>query len=258
MKNLLLIVFLWAISLQTQGLLAQRRGIKQEKNDNQKTSKKGESDDVEVVEATEDADSFGKTDNSPKNILKISPLDAFDGTFPIYFERVLSNRLTFEVGVGITTSTESFIALRRITTSNNDFYDGFHKSQTGAFFKVGMRYYVSKRDDAPEGIYFGIEHQVKVFKFETYPFIEDGSGYYRSSTGPFQEAKVSNWDLFRFVIGYQSQRVSNFTWDPFVGIAYQKTSFEGWVKGENGSPVLSNESESKPVFLIGFKMGILF
>jgi hypothetical protein len=260
-KNFLLTLLSFLIFFCTD-LTAQRRGetSKPPKKENEKPkkekSKKGESKDVEVFDQGDDYDYFEKKNSdNPKNVFKINPLEALDGTFPIYFERVLNNKFSLEVGIGLTTTSSWSSSISSELFGSND-YDGFYKGKTGLMFKFGARYYAGRNDDAPEGTYFALEYQAKNFKFDAYPYI-NGS---RASSGPYQETNVSNTDLVRILFGYQSEgSSSNFVWDPYIGIGWRKHNFEGWYQEDNKpAPTLGSVSEYKPVFLIGFKMGIRF
>jgi hypothetical protein len=251
---------------QVNDAIAQRRGDKEkpkrEKRENQKPSKKeadkGQSEDVQVFDKTDDYEYFEKkSSNNPKNIFKINPFDALDGSFPLFFERVLTNKFSAEIGIGVTTTSESFTSIRK-ELFGSDFYEGFHQGQTGTFLKLGVRYYAGKNDDAPEGSYLALEYQTKNFQFDAYPYIKDGSNFYRAATGPYQDTKVTNTDLIRVIFGYQSDNSSNFCWDPYIGIAMRKRTFDGWYEDESGKPILGSISETKPIFLIGAKLGIRF
>jgi hypothetical protein len=262
MKKIFLLTLLF-LNFWSVGLNAQRRGDspKTPKKENQKPSKKeskkGQSKDVQVFDQSDDYDNdvFDKKNaDNPKNIIKINPFEALDGAFPIYYERVLSDKFSVEVGVGLT-ATSAFTNEISAGLFDSKDYDGFYKGKTGLMFKLGARYYAGRGDYAPEGTYFALEYQAKNFKFDAYPFI-NGS---RTSSGPYQETTVSNTDLVRLLFGYQTDSSSNFVWDYFLGIGWRKHTVNGWYVDENTSvPALGEQSSYKPVLLLGIKMGIRF
>lgn len=233
---------------------------KVEENKSQpKPAKKGQSKEVQVFDNGDDYDYFQKKkSNSPKNAIKINPLEVLDGTFPIYFERVIHPKLSVEIGLGFTSTSPYYVSIRQ-ELSNTGEYDGFAKSKTGSMFKLGARFYANRNDVAPEGAYFSLEYQVKKFKYDAYPLQGSPSnGYYRASSPPFKEESITNSDVIRVLFGYQYENDSNFSWDPYIGIGWRKRAFNGSYLDDNNKPQFGTKSEAKPVFIVGFKMGILF
>ena len=227
---------------------------KEPKKESKKESKKGESKDVQVFDAKDDYDYFEKKNNSnPKNVIKINPLEILNGTFPIFYERVVAPKVSVEVGLGVTAVSAFYSALQQELSNNQD-YDGLAKGKTGLMFKIGARYYAGRRDEAPEGPYLGVEYQVKKYVYDAFPY----TGGYRASSGPTQEASSTDTDLLRILFGYQSDNSNNFSWDPYIGIGWRKHTFNGWYLDENSKAILGSVSSSKPVFLIGVKMGLRF
>jgi hypothetical protein len=218
---------------------------------------KGQSKDVQVFDANgkDDYDYFVKKNaNNPKNVIKINPLEVLDGSFPVFYERVIHPKFSVEVGLGVTTVSSTFAEFRS-ALSNSAFYDGFVKGKTGTMFKIGVRYYASKGDDAPEGSYFAAEYQVKKFNFDAYKMDINGS---RISSAPYQATSVTNSDLLRLLFGYQYEGNSNFKWDTFIGLGWRTTTLNGWYLNDNSKAVLGSVSNVKPVFIIGFKLGVAF
>jgi hypothetical protein len=218
---------------------------------------KGQSKDVQVFDQNDkdDYDYFvKKNSNNPKNIIKINPLEVLDASFPVFYERVIHPKFSVEIGLGITTVSSTFAEFRG-ELSNSAYYDGFFKGKTGPMFKLGFRYYASKGDDAPEGGYFAVEYQIKKFNFDAYKLTPGGS---RNYSAPYEATSVTNSDMLRILFGYQSESNSNFTWDPYIGLGWRKTAFNGWYLDDNSVTVLGSVATFKPVFIIGFKMGVAF
>jgi hypothetical protein len=223
-----------------------------------KKPQKGQSEDVQVFDqakAKDDYDYFEKKKNSnPQNIVKLAPLELIDGTFPIFYERVLSPKFSVEIGVGVTATSESFSTLRAELSGNTE-YDNYYKGSTGSFIRIGAKYYAGRSDDAPEGPYVGAEFQIKKFKFDSYKL--DATGY-PSSSAPYQATSVTNTDLIRIVFGYQSLTSSDFAWDYYIGLAWRQHTFNGQYKDDNSKVILGDVTSYKPVFVIGAKIGLGF
>jgi hypothetical protein len=223
--------------------------------------KKGQSNDVQVFDdkdgkTKDDYDYFEKksSNSNPKNFIKIAPLESLDGTFPIFFERVLSNKFSVELGLGLTTTASTFAEIQGTVFGGGD-YDNFYKGGTGSFIRIGGRYYASKSDDAPEGPYLGVEFQIKKFKFDAYRL--DNTGY-QVTSAPYSPTSITNTDLIRLVFGYHSLTDNNFGWDYYIGVAWRQHTFSGTYKDENSKVITGDLSSSYPTLLIGAKIGLGF
>lgn len=121
------------------------------------------------------------------NTIKIAPLGFVSGTFPIYFERVISDFFTVQGGLGITsrnyirnafqTVSDNFIepAYPWSQNSLNDQADaaldfGNRKSSLGFLFSVQPRIYFES--DAPDGSYMSVSYDFYRYNF-TIPGIID-------------------------------------------------------------------------------------
>jgi hypothetical protein len=230
--------------------------VKPEPKQSTQKSQKGQSKDVQVFDVQDGYDTVEKKKKAlAKNIFKINPLEAIDGAFPVFYERVLSPKFSVEAGLGVTTTSSTFGALRTLLSESNE-YEGLYKGKTGMMFKLGVRYYASKDDDAPDGTYFALESQIKQYKFDAYQYESIGGG--RLVTGPYNPTTINNTDIIRILFGYQSENTSNFTWDTYIGLSWRKHTFNGWYQDEGTRPVLGSISTYRPVFLCGVKIGICF
>ncbi len=265
-KNLFLTLLPFLLLLSTD-ILAQTKqpkpksnGTTKPKQPSEKEVKKGQSDDVQVFDqkdgkGKDDYDYFEKKESTnPKNVFKISLFEAIDGTFPLLFERVIAPKFTAELGLGVTTSSSGYAEIRSILGGSE--YDNFVKGQTGSFVRIGVRYYPSRSDYVPEGPYFALEFQMKQFKFDALKLDAQGSPIY---SAPYQSTTITNYDLARFVFGYQVLTGSNFTWDSYIGLGWRQHTFNGWYKDEtSGKAILGDNSSSYPTLMIGVKIGIGF
>jgi hypothetical protein len=217
---------------------------------------KGQSDDVEIVTQETDTDYFVKKKNSlPKNVFKLDLLEVFDGTFPLFYERVIAPKISLQLGVGVTSFKPIFAEYRPIYSGiNDDDYLGYDaKEKTGLFLSIGAKYYAGRNTFAPEGAYLAVESQFKQFKFETIPESSNGNpGSGRTET------TITNFDMFRVLFGFQGEEFNNFTYEPQLGFGWRKHTYEGWIKDDNLNPILGAVSSVKPVFVFGFKIGLRF
>ena len=254
---------LWAFLLFSflfvNNATAQKRKVDKSKStQKEKPAKKGESSDVQVFDSADKADEnqyFEKKKNSnPLNVVKIAPLEILEGMFTLSYERVVSSRMSVEANLGITTVSESQSILKSGLFGKTD-YEGFAKPQSGTCFGLGVKFYLSKNDLAPDGGFIAIETRVRSYNFDAYPFV----GGNRASAGPYQKTTVTDADLLRVIFGYQTDG-EYFSWTPYAGLGYRKHTFTGWYEenDDSSTPVLGSKSESKPVFLFGIKMGLRF
>jgi hypothetical protein len=261
-KNLVLTLIAFLFSVCSHQATAQTKPPKKttppQKQDPQ--PKKGQSKDVQIFDqsdAKDDYDYFDKKNsNNPKNIIKINPLELLNASFPIYYERVLSPKFSAEIGIGVTAITSSFAGLQSaLDTEVGTSFEGLYKGKTGTVLKLGLRYYAGRGDEAAEGAYFALECQMRKYNFDAYRLSANGGISY---SAPYQASSVTSTDLFRILFGYQYEGSSNFTWDPYLGIGWRQTTFNGQYQDTNNQVTLGSVSTYKPVFIIGVKMGIAF
>jgi hypothetical protein len=262
-KNLILTLLTCLISLCTHHAEAQTKQPKKPKDTPKKDApqpNKGQSKDVQVFDQSDAKDDYDyfqkKKSEQPKNIIKINPLEVLNASFPVFYERVLSPKFSVEIGIGVTTITSNFAEFQTALLGDiGSAYEGFYKGKTGPLLKLGFRYYAGKGDDAPEGAYFALEYQMKKYNFDAYKLNANGD---RTYSAPYQASSVTNSELLRILFGYQYEGNSNFTWDPYIGLGWRQTTFNGNYLGDNRQVLLGSVSAYKPVFIIGFKMGVAF
>jgi hypothetical protein len=262
-KNLVLTLLVCLVSVCTHHVTAQTKQPKKTTTPPQKKDpqpKKGQSKDVQVFDQSDAKDDYDyfekKKSDNPKNIIKINPLEILNASFPIFYERVLSPKFSAEIGIGLTTITPSFAEFQSALLGGNGYaFEGLQKGKTGPLLKIGFRYYAGRGDDAPEGAYFALEYQMKKYNFDAYKLNPGGD---RSYSAPYQASSITNTDLLRILFGYQYEGNSNFTWDPYIGLGWRQTTFNGYYQDDASKVVLGSISVYKPVFIIGFKMGVAF
>jgi hypothetical protein len=212
---------------------------------------KGQSDEVEIVTQETDTDYFVKKKNSlPKNVFKLDLLEVFDGTFPLFYERVIAPKISLQLGVGVTSFKPIFAEFRPIYSgiSDDDYLGNDAKDKTGLFLSIGAKYYAGRNTFAPEGAYLAVESQFKQYKFETV----------NNSGSTKIETKITNFDMFRVLFGFQGEEFNNFTYEPQLGFGWRKHTFDGLIRDDNQNLILGSVSTVKPVFVFGFKIGLRF
>lgn len=128
-----------------------------------------------------------------ENIIKIAPLGIINGTFPIFYERKLTNFLSIQVGGGLTSKNlVRSLVLKDGNSSlkftyptlggSNSYYDEverlfeFDKRSAGIgyCFSVQPRFYLE--DDAPDGSYLGISYEYYRYNFSI-PGVSQGATF---------------------------------------------------------------------------------
>lgn len=123
------------------------------------------------------------------NIVKIAPLGFISGTYPILFERVITNFFSVQVGAGLTGKNFWRGAINK-TGGNSIKWDGEYESADdradllfnfdhrtsamGYMFTVQPRVYFES--EAPDGSFMAISYDYYNYKFSIPGLVDDGSG----------------------------------------------------------------------------------
>lgn len=195
-----------------------------------------------------------------KNILKFSVLEAFSGDFSFYYERVLTENISAEIGVGITLS--DYIT----SLYNNDInvFDNSYEALFGQSLSLGLRYYPLF---ASEEFYVSPEFKFKVYNnnrtYETSSLSPTGITINSSITGKEKRA-IS---VGRITFGYHYLVEHNIFLDFYGGFGIAKISETNFnyvseinpVTGENiGAYDYIEGSRLAPRIHLGLKVGIAF
>ena len=97
-----------------------------------------------------------RTPSDVQNVLKFSVLEAFSGDFAFYYERILGEKISAEVGLGITLSDY----ITSLYNSDINVFDNSYEALFGASFSAGFRYYPLF---APEEFYVAPEFKIKTY-----------------------------------------------------------------------------------------------
>ncbi len=187
------------------------------------------------------------------NLLKFGMLEPFSGSFSVYYERVLTEKISAEIGLGLTINDYLNVALNDL----DDLFGGSNGSQArlGQAFSLGVRYFPGL---IPEDFYVAPEFRFKRY-VSTQSYTEDGIDK------TFNESKVLS--VGRVTFGYQYLVMDNIFWDFYGGfgiaqVSQKELSVENIYDPETGlSETVYGPSESTglvPKLHIGIKLGIGF
>jgi hypothetical protein len=174
--------------------------------------------------------------------MKINPLLFFRGDIPVYLESTLTDKISFEVGVGITLTDYIF----ELSRSNYEELD--LDSRTGYSYRLGFRYYASDYSFEPVGVYFALEH-----RHQTYNSTLVECGDIKNIS---KDLSRKNND-FRLTIGYMNVFEENVFFEPYAGFGLRNRSYNE-ITCTDTDYSIENENDMVPYLSLGFKVGIIF
>ena len=185
-----------------------------------------------------------------KNLIKFGMLEPFSGSFSLYYERVLTDKFSAEIGLGLTIKDYLSIAFNDI---GNLFSETSDEARLGPSFALGLRYYPSY---IPEDFYVAAE-----FRYKRY--LNDRS--YNDGVGDLIMTETNSSAIGRITFGYQFKVLENVFWDFYGGFGIGKVKqstldIENVYDPATGEyyNVYSTEKYEglKPKLHIGIKLGI--
>jgi hypothetical protein len=248
-KNLQLLLILFLI-FSSADVFSQK--AKAKKKDNRKSDTK----EVQVF-GEENEDYFSDQKGvASYNIIKINPLVAIVGDFPIYYERVLNKHFALEVSAGATLRPRFALSLNDLSEESD--YTNLDP-RIGYMGGADLKYYPSRNDDAPDGFYMSIGTRYKKYQALSYGFDEIGVPL----TGlPTIKTPLTVTDLVRVSAG-SGNIYDNFFSEYFFGFSLRKrvNSVAFPIADPNTGLVstqLSNTRRLVPAFFVGVKIGFSF
>lgn len=184
---------------------------------------------------------------SKDNLVKFGVLDAFAGDFSFYYERLVYEKASFEIGFGPTLSNYA----SRLWNDNLVIGDENYEPLMGFSFLLGGRYYPYRAADefyvAPE------------FKFKKY----HNNMYYLDSLGERQSVEESQQlSIGRLTFGYVYFFDDNIFIDYSAGFGIGKVKNVDFVQQIDDMGMWEYTTEERstlvPRFHIGVKVGIAF
>lgn len=181
-----------------------------------------------------------------KNIIKFGLVNLLFGDIPLFYERVLSNKLSLELGLGVNYGKgiiSSYLGL-----DETDYV--IQKNKLGLFTEANIKFFTSSKKDIPEGFYLSLGAQYKKSNFLTVNDFNQVINIPVSTT--------SNISLIRLSAGY-AFIFDNFYTESLLGIGLRSQKSSIYTIDSNGIIVLQNtKSNNQPIFLINYKFGYVF
>ncbi|MBK9190339.1 MAG: DUF3575 domain-containing protein [Crocinitomicaceae bacterium] len=178
------------------------------------------------------------------NLVKFSIFEAFAGDFAFYYERVLSENFTAEIGFGPTLSNYASMLWNDNFTINDDNYEPL----MGGSFALGARYYPYH---AADEFYFAPE-----FKYKFY----HNNLTYMNMLGQTEEMEES-WQVAmgRITFGYCYFFDDNIFIDGSAGFGIGKVKMVSLDYDDvTGVPYAKEDDILAPRFQVGLKVGVAF
>ena len=150
------------------------------------------------------------------NTIKIAPLGFVSGTFPLYFERVVSDFFTVQAGVGLTSRNYIRNAIQQVDQISNIVYpwgDNYNvndqadllydfpnrTARIGYMLSIQPRVYFDS--DAPDGGFMGVSYDYSHYSTSIPGMVKDNNGNY-FHRGPIKKEHENLTDLMVY-FGYQ-------------------------------------------------------
>ncbi len=187
-----------------------------------------------------------------KNLIKFGMLEPFAGSFTFYYERVLNENFSLEVGLGMTLENYFNLAL---DGNLGILGSGSYVSAIGPVFNLGARYYP---EFAPEYFYVAPE-----FRIKNYNAIE-----YRTVSSVETEYKTFVHNTSgRLTFGYQYFVSKNVFWDFYggfgitgrnTGILESSVTTDPLTGASTTNYFIDEDKGFYPTLHLGIKLGLGF
>ncbi|NOQ70797.1 MAG: hypothetical protein GQ574_02280 [Crocinitomix sp.] len=182
------------------------------------------------------------------NLVKFGMLEPFSGTFSVYFERVLTDKLSAEVGLGLTIDDYLNVAINDL---DNLFDSGPREPKIGQAFALGLRYYPGL---IPEDFYVAPEFRFKRY-VNTFTYDDAGLSVVKN--------EARSLAIGRITFGYQYLVMDNIFWDFYGGFGIAQENGNSYEQVYNEITEVFEyqnfeQSGLTPRLHIGIKLGIGF
>lgn len=171
------------------------------------------------------------------------------GCFEMDYERVLSEKFTFEVGAGVT-----YVDLIYAVAGDLDNLGGGNvKYKYGPLVTADMRFYPRSVTDF-DGFYISL-----MYRYRKYNAIET-VGYQTNNINYNYEMKNNHaHSEFGFIVGSQSGDYFDLVYDYYFGVGISNITKVYPDRGDyNTPPTESTIESSRPMLYVGLKMGLPF
>ena len=154
---------------------------------------------------------------TPPNLFKVSLFEILAGDISLYYERVLSERLSAEVGLGMTID-DYFAGIFSNSIYDDFYFDDDRTALMGYSFGLGLRYYPYSASDE---FYFAPEFKYRYYHSEVnYPYTNN-----MGQVDYFTDENSKDFMNFRISVGYVYFFDDNIFVDYFAGIGVAKFKY---------------------------------
>jgi hypothetical protein len=223
-----------------------------------KKTEQSKNSDVQVFDDGDGSDIFKDSKRKEvNNTLKINPFAAVLGDLPLYYERVLSPKLSVEVGVGASIKSNGAWANLGRDIGFSSIYFGndivIDKSRAKPYWSAAVRFFpYSSRTNSPEGLYFSLGTRWRTYAYNT---------HLRNESAPFpkQVSSVRQFDYARVTVGYTTQ-YDHFIMDYFAGFGIRNNQTNTFIYDitKNYEVKATTSSYNMPALIIGCRLGFVF
>lgn len=188
-----------------------------------------------------------------KNIIKWNLSMLGRGAFEMDYERCISDKLTFEVGAGLT----YIDFIREVSANSDDFTFENTKFKYGPLLTADLKFY-PKTVLGFEGMYVSIPIRYRGYSSDkeiTYNIL-NLYGIDQNVTSTFHN-NAQHFE-YGFIVGSQTGNYWDLTWDYFFGVGLNSMTLNQPVFDDNQVPSQVSEHRTRPIIFFGFKLGLPF
>lgn len=209
---------------------------------------------ITLIQAQPRVITFGEDDTEtttqmPKNLIKLSPFEYFAGDFSIYYERVLTEKITAEVGIGMT-NADLYGLVKYI-----DLYSPFNSFVTpkmGFSFTAAIRFYPI---EVLEGVYVAPEFKYRKHNWERRTY-EDLYFFDEPSDSDELVDENRTYTIPRITFGWAVLYDNNLSFDWSIGLGMNSAKEN--VFNEETMMMETRKRGTNPRLNLGLKIGFAF
>jgi hypothetical protein len=192
------------------------------------------------------------------NIIKLNPALVINGDFPIIYERIVSRKISFEIGAGLTTRNY-FDVTKYLRNYTPDIIGFEYKETSGYSLRGAIKLYLSKDDKAPNGFYISPELLYRVYNRNS-PLHDPTTG--NAIEGSEVKTFTKNMD-FKIVLGNQFCMAKGFAFEYYAGFGVGTRTYTfvqaiPYTDDTTYTDSFGSKSDLVPVFTLGIKLGFGF
>ncbi len=214
-----------------------------------------------------------KKGSSENNVIKVAPLGFLSGTFPLLYERRISDFFTIQAGGGLT--NKNYVRALWLKASD-EFSDSKYSWNNGSYSdeadelynfnsrtaQMGYMYTIEPRiyfeSEAPEGSFLGLAYNYTRYNFQIPTLSKTGSYEYEHNGSPVKEYE----NITDYLVHFGGQQLfDRISLEYSTAVGLRKISGSKYVAYDDGIKLkdgLNTYNDKKITFAIGFKVGYHF